>query len=127
MSKATTRDVLVEVESQYVPERSDPSTQLYFFAYHVQITNQGKNTVQLISRHWIITDGMGNTEEVKGPGVVGEQPILEPSEHFDYTSACPLKTPHGSMKGTYQMVLENGESFNAEIAPFELTAIHTLH
>ncbi len=127
MPKAFTRGVLVEVESHYLAERSDPPNQLYFFVYHVKITNQGRTTVQLTNRHWIITDGMGNIEEVKGPGVVGEQPTLEAGDHFDYTSACPLKTPHGSMRGTYQMVLENGESFEAEIPSFELTAVHTLH
>ncbi len=127
MSEAMTHGILVEVESEYLPERSDPQNNYYFFSYHVKISNRGDRTAQLISRHWIITDGEGHVEEVKGPGVIGEQPVLEPGETFEYTSACPLKTPQGSMRGTYHMVLEGGGSFDAEIAEFELKPAYTLH
>src|SRR5262245_28270858 len=127
MSTALTRGILVEVKSEYIPERSDPQNQFYFFAYHVKITNQGEETAQLVSRHWIITDANGTVEEVQGPGVVGEQPILEPGESFEYTSACPLKTPSGQMEGTYQMVLQDGKAFDAEIAAFRLAPAYTLH
>ncbi|HCU23979.1 MAG TPA: Co2+/Mg2+ efflux protein ApaG [Deltaproteobacteria bacterium] len=126
-STAKTRDILVEVESEYDLERSDPQNSYYFFVYHIKITNQGRQTAQLLSRHWIITDAEGNVEEVRGPGVVGEQPVLKPGESFSYTSACPLKTPTGKMQGVYQMVLENGEKFDAEIASFELAPGYTLH
>lgn len=127
MSQAITRGIRVEVASEYLPERSDPQTQYYFFSYHVKITNEGQQVAQLISRHWTITDGDGHVEEVRGPGVVGEQPVLRPGESFEYTSACPLKTPMGNMQGTYQMILENGERFDAEIAQFDLAPSYTLH
>lgn len=127
MSSAITRGIKIEVDSEYLPERSDPQSQFYFFAYHVTITNEGHETAQLISRHWIITDGEGKTEEVKGPGVIGEQPTLEPGDSFKYSSACPLKTPQGDMRGTYQMVTESGEKFDAQIAKFELAPTYTLH
>jgi ApaG protein len=120
MSTAVTRGIRVEVESEYLPERSDPERNTYFFVYHVKITNEGDETVQLISRHWIITSSEGKVEEVQGPGVVGEQPTLEAGESFEYTSFCPLKTPMGTMHGTYQMVTEDGVDFDAEIAPFTL-------
>jgi ApaG protein len=120
MSDTTTRGVRVEVRSAYVPERSSPAESQYFFAYRIRITNTSEETVQLLSRHWIISDGHGNTEHVRGPGVVGEQPVLEPGEAFEYTSFCPLPTPIGSMQGTYQMVTAGGSKFDAEIAPFSL-------
>jgi ApaG protein len=120
MSDTTTRGVRVEVESAYVPERSSPPESQYFFAYRIRISNVGEETVQLISRHWVISDGNGNMEHVRGPGVVGEQPVLEPGESFEYTSFCPLPTPIGSMHGTYQMVTAGGSTFDAEIAPFSL-------
>jgi ApaG protein len=97
------------------------------FAYTVRITNQGTDTVQLLSRHWIITDALERVEEVKGPGVVGEQPVLGPGESFKYSSWCPLRTPTGMMQGTYQMVRANGEQFEIEIAPFGLRARYTVH
>jgi len=127
MSEATTKGIRIKVESEYLPDRSDPQNQFYYFAYHVTISNDGAETAQLISRHWTITDGDGNVEEVKGPGVVGEQPVLEPGESFEYSSACPLKTPMGSMVGTYQMKLENGKFFDAQIAEFHLKPAYTLH
>lgn len=120
MPHAITRGVRVEVECEYIPDRSDPEKNHYFFAYHVTISNQGKETVQLISRHWIITDSNGKREEVTGPGVVGEQPVLEPGESFEYTSFCPLTTPMGAMQGTYQMVTNDGEKFDALIPTFSL-------
>ncbi len=120
MSDTTTRGVRVEVRTAYVPERSSPADSQYFFAYRIRISNTGDETVQLLSRHWIISDGEGNEEHVRGPGVVGEQPVLEPGEAFEYTSFCPLPTPIGSMHGTYQMVTAGGSAFEAQIAPFSL-------
>ncbi len=120
-SKARTRGILVEVDSTFVPERSEPLRQLWFFAYRIRIANDGDQVVQLISRHWIITDAHGKVEEVVGPGVVGEQPTLAPGEAFEYTSFCPLPTPFGTMRGSYQMVTGDGDAFEVEIAPFELS------
>ena len=120
MSDTTTRGVRVVVRSAFVPERSSPQENHYFFAYRVRISNEGDETVRLVSREWIISDADGNVEQVNGPGVVGKQPALEPGGHFEYTSFCPLPTAIGSMHGTYQMVAANGERFDAEIAPFSL-------
>ena len=119
MSDTTTKGVRVLVQSIYVPNRSDPDQSYYFFAYRVQISNVSDRDVQLVSRHWIITDGDGEEEEVQGPGVDGEQPVLSPGQSFEYTSACPLNTPVGTMHGTYQMVTKD-EGFDAVIAPFTL-------
>lgn len=127
MSDAVTRGVRVQVRSLYVPERSSPPHRHYFFAYQVQISNEGPELVQLMSRHWIITDADGEVEHVKGPGVVGKQPVLNPGEAFEYTSFCPLKTPIGFMQGTYQMVTGAGEAFDAEIAPFSLAVPSALN
>lgn len=121
-SRASTRGVVVAVESFFVPQRSRPEDELWFFAYRVTIANTGEGRVQLKSRHWIITDGDGEAQEVRGPGVVGEQPTLEPGEVFRYTSACPLHTPVGTMHGSYQMIDADGEAFDADIAPFGLGA-----
>jgi ApaG protein len=126
-SQATTRGIRVRVESKYVAERSRPLMNEYFFAYTIEIANQGRETVQLVSRAWTITDAEGHVEEVRGPGVVGEQPVLAPGEAFEYTSACPLGTPFGSMRGTYQMVTEGGERFDAEIAIFELAEPYAIN
>ena len=120
-SVATTRGIVVEVKSTYVPDRSDPMRSRWFFAYRIRIANQGDAVVQLVSRHWIITDAHGHVEEVKGPGVVGQQPVLEPGESFEYTSFCPLSTPFGTMRGSYQMTTRDGSSFDAEIAEFALS------
>jgi ApaG protein len=120
MSDTKTRGVRVQVRSTYVPERSAPSEGHYFFAYRVRISNEGEETVQLISREWIITDADGHVERVNGPGVVGEQPVLEPGQAFEYTSFCPLHTAIGSMEGSYQMVSVGGARFDAVIAPFSL-------
>lgn len=120
-SEATTRNIRVRVQAQYDPGRSSPQHNQWFFLYTVTITNEGNDTVQLMSRHWVITDGMGKVEEVQGPGVVGKQPVLAPGQNFEYTSGCPLTTPFGAMHGTYQMVNQAGEKFDIEIAPFTLT------
>ncbi len=126
-SHATTRGIRVDVESRYVPERSSPDDGEWFFAYSVRVTNQSDRVVQLVSRHWVITDATGHVEEVKGPGVVGEQPVLQIGESFEYTSACPLSTPVGSMHGTYQMITASGERFDARIAPFSLREPLAVH
>ena len=120
MSDATTRGVRIQVKSAYIPERSAPDDSRYFFAYHVRISNEGRETVQLISREWIITHGEGGEERVQGLGVVGQQPVLAPGQSFEYTSFCPLETPVGCMHGSYQMTTSAGESFDATIAPFSL-------
>lgn len=101
--------------------------QQWFFLYTITIVNDGSDTVQLLSRHWVITDGAGRVEEVKGPGVVGEQPVLAPNESFTYTSGCPLTTSFGVMEGTYQMVTGSGERFDVKIAPFTLSEPYTVH
>jgi ApaG protein len=126
-SEAVTNSVRVEVESQYAPERSQPFQNEWFFYYTIRITNEGSEKVQLLSRHWIITDATSRTEEVKGPGVVGEKPVLAPGESFQYTSGCNLKTSTGVMRGTYQMVTEDGDHFEAEIAAFALHEPYTVH
>jgi len=121
MSDTTTKGVRVEVSSEYIPAQSDPPKQQFFFAYHVKISNTGVDPVKLLTRHWVITDAFGKVEQVRGPGVVGEQPRLEPGEAFEYSSACPLTTPHGSMHGSYQMITDDGVAFNAQIDPFTLS------
>lgn len=126
-SEATTRGIRVEVLSEYAPDRSRPAKDQWFFLYTITITNDGSDTVQLLSRHWIITDGHGQVEEVKGPGVVGQQPILAPGEAFTYTSGCPLTTSFGKMEGTYQMLAGNGDRFDVNIAPFVLSEPYTVH
>ena len=120
MYSALTRDIQVTVLPEFVAERSDPDEGQFFWAYTIEITNLGRSTVQLVSRHWRITAGNGHREEVKGPGVVGEQPVLNPGDTFRYTSGCPLTTPSGIMEGTYRMVDENGASFDIEIPSFSL-------
>jgi ApaG protein len=126
-SEAITNNVRVEIESQYAPERSQPFQNKWFFHYTVRITNEGDDTVQLLSRHWIATDGTGKTEEVKGSGVVGEQPVLAPGETFQYTSGWGLNTSNGLLRGTYQMVSEEGNHFDVEIAPVALHEPYTVH
>ena len=127
MSEAMTRGIRVEVRPNYLENQSDPRSGLWMFAYHVRILNDSTDTVQLLSRHWIITDATGRVEEVRGPGVVGEQPVLAPGQSFDYTSGCPLPTPMGTMHGSYQMVTQRGERFDAEIAPFTLAEPYTVN
>jgi len=120
-SEATTRGVVVVVRSSYVPERSQPSQNRWFFSYRIRISNRGSIPVQLLNRHWVITDALDRVEEVRGPGVVGEQPRLAPGESFEYTSFCPLATPFGTMEGSYEMVTEDGERFWAKIERFTLS------
>ena len=127
MSSAETRGILVTVATQYIPERSSKPARQYAFAYTVTIANRGSEAAQLKSRHWIITDGDGKVQEVRGDGVVGAQPVLKAGQHFEYTSGCVLPTPRGTMKGTYQMVRDNGETFDAEIAPFALALPYSLN
>jgi ApaG protein len=124
-SEAITRQIHVRVETEYAPSRSNPAQNQWFFLYTIRLTNQGRETVQLISRHWIITDAMGHTEEVKGKGVIGKQPVLEPGQSFEYTSGCALRTPFGSMRGTYQMVTDKHEAFEIQIPQFTMTEPYT--
>src|SRR3984885_12156508 len=118
--KAKTRGIGVSVEPTYLEARSSPKSSQYFWAYRVVIENQGRETVHLLSRHWMITNARGELTEVKGPGVVGEQPVLKPGERFEYTSGAPLDTPSGMMGGAYQMLSEGGERFDIEIPTFSL-------
>ena len=127
MSDTTTRGIRVQVKSAYLPERSSPRESSYLFMYNIRISNVGSQTAQLISREWIITNADGEVERVKGPGVVGEQPVLPPGGSFEYTSYCPLKTSVGAMQGTYQMVTADGEQFDAVIAPFTLAVPNALN
>ena len=126
-SDTVTRGIRVSTEPTFLPERSDPSAGLWYFAYRIRITNHSAATVQLLGRHWQITDAGGRVEQVRGPGVVGEQPVLQPGESFEYTSFCPLPTPFGSMEGSYQMVSSTGERFEVRIAPFELSEPATVN
>jgi len=126
-SEAVTQGVRVSVESRYAPEYSQPQRNQWFFLYTIQIANEGHEQVQLLSRHWIIRDATGKVEEVRGPGVVGETPVLEPGSSFEYTSGCPLATPFGSMEGTYEMARANGERFQARIARFTLREPGAIH
>jgi ApaG protein len=126
-SVAVTEGIRVVVRSKYVPDQSLPLAKRYVFAYTVRIANEGTEPAQLRTRRWIITDGLGKIEEVRGPGVVGHQPYLEPGQEFQYTSGCVLETPRGEMSGTYQMHRPDGRSFDAEIAPFALALPHSLN
>ena len=120
-SHAVSRGIRVEVKAQFSPEHSDLTRPLWFFVYTVTIENLGQETVQLLSRHWEITDGNGHVEHVRGPGVVGKQPVLSPGQRFEYTSGCPLSTPFGFMKGEYDMLVAGTkEHFEADVAGFPL-------
>lgn len=120
MYKAVTRAIEVSVEPSFMPERSSAQEHYFFWAYKIVIANRGNEKVQLKMRHWIITDSAGREQQVKGEGVVGEQPILNPGEQFEYTSGVPLPTPSGFMTGCYQMVTDRGESFEIDIPAFSL-------
>ena len=120
----TTAAIKVIVEPFYLEEQSEPEDNHFVWAYHVRIENNGQKTVQLMTRHWRITDSLGNTQEVKGDGVVGEQPVLIPGESFEYTSGTPLGTPSGIMVGTYQMETESGDRFDVDIPAFSLDSPH---
>ena len=117
---AVTRGIAVSVEPTYLEANSSPNSSQYVWAYRVTLENQGQETVQLLSRHWMITNARGDLTEVKGPGVVGEQPVLRPGESYEYTSGAPLNTPSGMMGGAYQMESESGERFDIEIPTFSL-------
>ncbi len=127
MPSATTQGIRVIVESQYLAERSSPAQNRFAFAYKVRIENQGAKTAQLKSRHWVITHGDGKVEEVRGDGVVGAQPVLRAGEHFEYTSWAMIGTQFGTMHGSYQMVRDTGEQFDAEIPMFRLALPYTLN
>jgi ApaG protein len=127
VSTALTDGIRVTVRSAFRPERSDPDKARWLFSYTVRIANEGERPAQLVSRHWIITDAHGANEEVVGDGVVGQQPRIDPGQHFEYTSFCVLATPHGSMRGSYRMVRDGGASFEARIAPFPLLVPGTVN
>ncbi|GAC1327926.1 MAG: Co2+/Mg2+ efflux protein ApaG [Beijerinckiaceae bacterium] len=127
MYTATTRDIQITVLPEFLPDQSEPDEDRFFWAYTIEIVNLGPQTVQLMSRHWRITDARGRLEEVRGPGVVGEQPILAPGGSFRYTSGCPLATPSGIMAGTYRFIDQSGRSFEAEIPAFSLDSPHAAH
>jgi len=116
----TTGDIQVRVAVSYLPEQSAPNAGRWFWSYHVRIENDGERSVQLLSRHWIITDGRGTEHEVKGEGVVGEMPLIPPGGSYDYVSGCPLATATGGMRGSYKLVDEDGGTFNVAIPPFQL-------
>lgn len=120
MYRAVTRKIEVTVTPRFVSERSSPNNGYFFWAYTIDIANRGPETVQLKTRHWRITDALGRLQEVRGPGVVGEEPTLKPGESFEYTSGVPLPTPSGFMAGTYGMVSMDGEHFDIEIPAFSL-------
>ena len=126
-SEAVTHGIRVRVKSDFVQDRSDAAARRYVFTYTVTITNESSRTVQLRTRHWVITDGFGKVEEVRGPGVVGEEPVLRPGAGFQYTSGAVLQTERGMMRGSYQPQLEDGARFDAEIAPFALERPYSLN
>lgn len=124
MYRAVTRQIEVTVEPNFMPERSSAENSRFFWSYTIAITNTGEETVQLRTRHWIITDASGNQQEVRGEGVVGEQPTIAPGERYEYTSGVPLSTASGFMTGRYQMVSETGERFEIEVPTFSLDSPH---
>jgi ApaG protein len=127
MSDSKKYRIAVEAIAEFIPSQSDPDANRYVFAYHITITNRGSQAAKLISRHWIITDGSGRKQEVRGEGVIGEQPQLAPGEQFRYTSGSVLETPVGTMHGSYQMVAADGHRFDAPISPFTLAMPRVLH
>ena len=126
-SEAVTLGIRIRVESRHHPERSRPAQSEWFFSYAITIRNEGTRTVRLLTRHWIITDANGHIQEIRGPGVVGQQPVLAAGQSFEYTSFCPLQTSFGTMHGTYQMGTDNNETFDVEIAPFALGEPHSIN
>ena len=120
-------DFQVDVKVTYIAEESRPETNFHFFGYKITITNRGSKEAQLMSRHWIITDGFGQVEEVRGAGVMGEQPKIQPGKSFEYESACPLNTSSGTMRGTYQLISDSGDQFDIEVPEFYLIAPTALH
>jgi ApaG protein len=127
MAEAKNYRIDVTVQTQYLPDQSDPEGGRHVFAYTIKLENVGNVPAQLISRHWVITDAEGDVQEVRGLGVVGHQPLLAPGQHFEYTSGCALATPVGTMKGSYQMTAEDGVQFEATIPEFVLSMPRTLH
>ena len=127
MTETKTNQITIVVQPNYIPARSDPSRPVFFFAYHITITNEGNEPVQLKNRYWHITDGNGNIEEVRGPGVVGNQPHLKSGESFEYTSFCPLPTEFGVMHGHFEMIYDNGKKFNTKISPFRLSVPYSVN
>ena len=127
MAIIKTYQITVTAAPQYVPDQSDPDAERYVFAYTITLENTGTVAAQLISRHWLITDGNSNVQEVRGLGVIGEQPLIRPGEKYEYTSGCQLDTPVGVMRGTYQMMAEDGTAFEAEIPAFTLSIPRVLH
>ncbi|MBP6802013.1 MULTISPECIES: Co2+/Mg2+ efflux protein ApaG [Zoogloea] len=117
----------IKAVSQFIDEQSDVDADRYVFAYHITVRNTGKVAAQLLSRHWVITDAEGAVQEVRGEGVIGQQPVLRPGEQFEYTSGCTIATPVGTMKGSYQMVAEDGTRFDAMVPEFTLAMPRTLH
>jgi len=127
MPSKITHGFMVDVKAEFIPTESRPQNNHYFFAYRVTIKNDGELPAQLLNRHWVITDGWGRVQEVRGPGVVGQQPNIEPRSSFEYTSFCPLPTPTGNMKGSFQMVSSEGETFEIEIPLFVLAEPESLN
>lgn len=120
MRSKKTNGVRIDVETYYIADKSVPAMNQYLFGYEITITNENPEAVQLLHRHWLITDALGRVEEVKGPGVIGKQPRLKPGDSFTYDSFCPLPTPFGSMRGTYKMMRDNGEFFEVDVPLFSL-------
>ena len=127
MAESKKYQIAVSTFPQFIADQSDPAAERYVFAYTISIENVGTVPAQLISRHWVITDGNSKVQEVRGLGVVGQQPLLKPGEKFEYTSGCQLDTPVGTMRGTYQMTAEDGTQFEAVIAGFTLSIPRVLH
>ena len=127
MAESRKYQVAVSAIPQFIADQSDPATERYVFAYTITIENVGTVPAQLISRHWIITDGNSRVQEVRGLGVIGQQPLLNPGETFEYTSGCQLDTPVGTMRGSFQMTAEDGTQFDADIAEFTLSIPRVLH
>ena len=127
MTESRNYEIRVDVATQYLVEQSDAAANRYVFAYTINISNVGNIAAQLVSRHWLITDANGDVQEVRGLGVVGHQPLLQPGENFEYTSGCALNTPVGTMSGSYQMTAEDGTQFDAPIAEFVLSMPRVLH
>ena len=127
MAESKRYEIAVAVTTHYIADQSDPAIDRHVFAYTIEIRNTGNVAAQLISRHWVITDGNGEVQEVRGLGVVGHQPLLAPGQSFEYTSGCQLATPVGTMKGSYQMTAEDGVQFEAPIAEFVLSMPRVLH
>ena len=127
MAESKKYQIAVKAVPQYIADQSDPDSERYVFAYTITIENVGTVPAQLISRHWIITDGNSRVQEVRGLGVIGQQPLLRPGETFEYTSGCQLDTPVGTMRGTFQMTAEDGTQFEAMIAEFTLSIPRVLH